>query len=85
MRSRTPLGLGGPGGKALSDAVQMALEEAQHEAEGEAPAQMDDDYYDEVRKAVGRGTPSVLLGTSTRSLKQHLSKLRDERRDQEDQ
>ena len=72
---------GGPGKTYLP--VQ-SLEEARHEAEREIPIQMDDDYYDEVRKAVGRGTLSVLLGTSTRSLKQHLGKLRDERRDRKD-
>jgi hypothetical protein len=63
----------------------LAEDEAQHEAERETPVQMDDDYYDEVGKAVGRGTTSVLLGTSTRSLKRSLSKLRDGRRDQEGQ
>ena len=37
----------------------------------------DDAYYDEVRQAVGGGTRSVLLGTSTRSLERNLRKLKD--------
>lgn len=37
----------------------------------------DDAYWAEVQKAVGRGTPSILLGTSTRSLARALRKLRD--------
>ena len=60
-------------------------DEAQYEAERETPVQMDDAYYDEVRKAVGRGTPSVLLGTSTRALERNLSELRRERRGHGDQ
>jgi hypothetical protein len=35
----------------------------------------DDAYYEEVRQAVGRGAPSVLLGTSTKSLERNLEKL----------
>jgi hypothetical protein len=38
--------------------------------------ELDDAYYDEVRQAVGRGTPSVLLGTSTRSLGRNLAEIR---------
>lgn len=41
----------------------------------ELPLERDDAYYDEVRQAVGRGTPSVLLGTSTKSLERSLEKL----------
>ncbi len=37
---------------------------------------LDDQYFEEVRQAVGRGTPSVLLGTSTRSLNRSLAKIR---------
>ncbi len=38
---------------------------------------MDDDdaYYDEVRQAVGHGAPTVLLGTSTKSLNRNLNQL----------
>lgn len=39
------------------------------------PVERDDAYYDEVRQAVGRGAPSVLLGTSTKSLERGLEKL----------
>lgn len=42
----------------------------------DAPREMDDAYYDEVRRAVGRGAPSVLLGTSTASLNRSLAQLR---------
>ncbi len=38
-------------------------------------AKSDARFYDEVRRAVGRGAPTVLLGTSTRSLKRSLAKL----------
>ncbi len=41
----------------------------------DAPVQLDAAFYDEVRRAVGRGTPTLLLGTSTRSLKRNLEKL----------
>ena len=40
-------------------------------------AERDDAYYEEVQRAVGRGAPSVLLGTSTRSLERNLEKLKD--------
>lgn len=33
-------------------------------------------YYAEVRRAVGRGAPSLLLGTSTKSLERSLAKLK---------
>jgi len=33
------------------------------------------EFYNEVRRAVGRGVPTVLLGTSTRSLERSLAKL----------
>jgi hypothetical protein len=58
------------------------LHALEREAERDTPVQIDDAYYDEVGKAVGRGTPSVLLGTSTRSLKRHLTKLKDSHEDQ---
>jgi hypothetical protein len=45
-------------------------------SERDVPVQRDDAYYDEVRRAVGRGTPSVLLGTSTRSLERSFQQLK---------
>jgi DNA-binding transcriptional MerR regulator len=36
----------------------------------------DSAYYEEVRRAVGRGAPAALLGTSTKSLERSLAKLR---------
>jgi hypothetical protein len=36
------------------------------------PVDKDDAYYGAVRQAIGRGTASVLLGTSTRSLEKNL-------------
>jgi hypothetical protein len=47
-----------------------ALHKAMQATEPEV--RMDDAYYDEVRQAVGRGAPSVLLGTSTKSLERSL-------------
>jgi hypothetical protein len=44
--------------------------------EPEEAVDRNDAYYDEVRRAVGRGTPSVLLGTSTKSLERNLQKVR---------
>lgn len=41
----------------------------------DAPVRIDDAFYEEVRLAVGRGTPSVLLGTSTKSLKRNMGRL----------
>ena len=35
-----------------------------------------DAYWDEVERAVGTGTRSILLGTSTRSLRKSLARLR---------
>jgi hypothetical protein len=35
-----------------------------------------DAYWDEVERAVGTGTPSILLGTSTRALRKSLTRLR---------
>jgi hypothetical protein len=46
------------------------------EEHASAPTRMDDAYYDEVRRAVGRGAPSLLVGTSTKSLERSLAKLR---------
>jgi hypothetical protein len=36
----------------------------------------DDEYWAEVERAVGKGTRSILWGTSTRSLRKALAKLR---------
>ena len=41
-----------------------------------AQAPRDAAYYDEVRRAVGRGALSLLLGTSTKSLERSLAKLK---------
>ncbi len=67
-----------------AQAQQAALEYSWSEArevlpsvaEGDVPGERDDAYYDELRRAVGRGTPSLLLGTSTRSLERGLRKLK---------
>ena len=37
----------------------------------------DDAYWAGVRSAVGRGTPSLLLGTSSRSLDRNLRQVRE--------
>jgi len=42
-----------------------------HAQAGRAPSA----YYDRVRRAVGRGAPTALVGTSTRSLERSLAKL----------
>lgn len=39
------------------------------------PAPAEDPYVAEVRRAVGRGAPSALLGTPDRGLRRHLSAL----------
>ena len=38
-------------------------------------AERDDDFYDEVRDAVGGGTRSLLLGTSRRSIKRAIDQI----------
>lgn len=38
----------------------------------------DDRYWDEVERAVGKGTRSILWGTSTRSLRRALARLRNQ-------
>ncbi len=40
----------------------------------------DEGYWDEVERAVGKGTRSVLWGTSTRSLRRALARLRGQPR-----
>ena len=67
-----------------SESVPTEEHEADYgQPETVPPIQTDDAYYDEVRKAVGRGTRSSLFGTSTKSLERGLSKLKDARRQQE--
>jgi hypothetical protein len=66
------VGAGGEGESALV----RAIAEYSRDIERDAPVEMDDTYYDEVRRAVGSGAPSVLLGTSTKSLERSLGKLR---------
>jgi hypothetical protein len=44
-------------------------------AEPDTSVEMSAVNYDDVLGAVGRGAPTVLLGTSTRSLKRSLAKL----------
>jgi hypothetical protein len=51
--------------------------------EAESAPEKDDAYYSEVRKSLGRGTKTLLLGTSTRSLERGLSKLRAAQRSQQ--
>jgi DNA-binding CsgD family transcriptional regulator len=52
------------------------MTESERRQAEDARVQMDAAYYDEVCRALGRGTPSVLLGTSTRSLQRSLKKLK---------
>jgi hypothetical protein len=44
-----------------------------------AGAGNDEAYWVEVRRAVGRGAPSLLFGTSTRALRRSLTRLRETR------
>lgn len=44
-------------------------------SEPDEPFERDDFYYEEVRAAVGIGTPSVLFGTSNRELDRNLRQL----------
>lgn len=52
------------------------LHQAVTEAADRLETGLDDADYEEVRQAVGRGAPTLLLGTSTRSLERNLQKLR---------
>jgi hypothetical protein len=45
-------------------------------AEDEVRGKLGDEDYEEIRRAIGRGAPTLLLGTSTRSLQRNLAKLR---------
>lgn len=49
---------------------------APSDPESNVTVDRDDSYYDEVRRAVGRGAPTVLLGTSTKSLEANIRKIR---------
>lgn len=44
--------------------------------EASTAVEKDTTYFHEVRQAVGRGAPSLLLGTSTRSLKRAVEELK---------
>jgi hypothetical protein len=72
----------GTGGQGKTAAVVRAAASEEWESlfEDMSAVQMDDAYYDEVRRAVGSGAPSVLFGTSTKSLKRNFQKLRTIRR-----
>jgi hypothetical protein len=62
----------------LEDVLAESAEETPSSG-ADAPAsyvEIDDAYFDEVRRAVGGGTPTVLLGTSTKSLEAELLKLK---------
>jgi hypothetical protein len=43
--------------------------------EDDEDEELDDAFYADVREAMGRGTPSLLLGTSTRALDRSLAKI----------
>lgn len=45
-----------------------------------APADRDDTYYEDVRRAVGRGAPTVLLGTPARALRRALGRMSSSQR-----
>ena len=45
------------------------------ESHDRPPVELDDRDYEEIREAIGRGAPTLLLGTSTRSLERNLAKI----------
>jgi hypothetical protein len=55
---------------------EPATEAPSSPVERDVSVDRDDAYYDDVRQAVGRGAPSVLLGTSTKALDRNLQKIR---------
>lgn len=55
----------------------MAQSERVTSADEDAPVVRDGAYYAEVFEAVGRGAPTLLLGTSTRSLARSVKKLQE--------
>ena len=57
-------------------AWEQAAEAPSSPVERDVSDDRDDAYYDDVRQAVGRGAPSVLLGTSTKALDRNLQKIR---------
>lgn len=62
--------------KAQAGEVQVETTTAEpNELGPDMAVDRDDAYYDEVREAVGRGAPSVLLGTSTKSLEANVRKI----------
>jgi hypothetical protein len=56
--------------------ITVSPAEVEASSEDEALPKRDADYYAEVRQSVGAGTPTLLLGTSTRSLDRSLARLR---------
>jgi hypothetical protein len=69
------VGRGGQG-KTAALVRARAPEEWERAFESLSAVETDDAYYEDVRQAVGRGTPSLLLGTSTRSLQRSFRKLK---------
>jgi hypothetical protein len=67
---RLPRVTAGPG-----PVLQAGTIHADFSSEG-VPVELDDADYEEVREAIGRGAPTLLLGTSTRSLERSFSKLK---------
>ena len=59
----------------VSAMLVVLLREQETEAAGEN-AGRGEEYWADVEQAVGRGAPSILLGTSTRSLRRSLARLR---------
>lgn len=55
----------------------MAQSEPVTPADEDAPVVRDEAYYAEVLEAVGRGAPTLLLGTSTRSLARSVKRLQE--------
>jgi len=66
-----------PGGTGESPGWSRGAQLLSKPSEALGPVRRDDAYYDEVRRAVGRGAPSLLFGTSTKSLERSLAKLRN--------
>src|SRR5262249_19331556 len=63
--------------QAKGTAEQVRIETVQPDiSESDEPVERDDAYYDEVRQAVGPGAPSVLVGTSTKSLERNVERLK---------
>jgi hypothetical protein len=78
QRGASPEETGGHAFVAPSGAHNIYLER-QHSRSTEShdgpPVELDDSDYEEIREAIGRGASTLLLGTSTRSLKRNLDKV----------